>query len=132
MSAADDLFEVAGLTYAARGWLVFPWRPGRKELITKNGLHDATTDPEQIRRWWGETPNANVAIATGHTSGFWALDVDEHGKDGNSTLDGLERDHGALPVTVQQLTPTGGRHLLLRMNGVDVRNSAEKLGRSLD
>jgi Bifunctional DNA primase/polymerase, N-terminal len=28
-------------------------------------LHDATTDLEQIRRWWHRTPTANLAFPTG-------------------------------------------------------------------
>jgi Bifunctional DNA primase/polymerase, N-terminal len=47
-----------------------------KHPRTSHGLKDATTDQRQIRTWWTRWPNANVAIATGATSGFVVLDAD--------------------------------------------------------
>ena len=37
------------------------WHP---RLITA-GLHQATTDPDQVRRWWATWPEANVGLRTG-------------------------------------------------------------------
>ena len=64
------------LAYAARGWPVFPLRPGEKvPLIAKaaggNGVHDATTDPDQIRAWWTKHPTANIGLAAVPPSGCW-------------------------------------------------------------
>ena len=128
-----DLLEAA-LTYARRGWAVFPCLPGKKEPAIKTGFQAATLDEAQIRKWWSRRPRANIGIATGNTSGFWVLDVDEADeKGGGETLRAHERRCGALPNTVEQLTPSGGRHMLFRMNGVAVRNSAQKrLGPGLD
>ena len=39
-------------------------RPG-KHPRTRNGVHDVTSDLEQIRAWWGRWPNANIGVATG-------------------------------------------------------------------
>jgi Bifunctional DNA primase/polymerase, N-terminal len=36
--------------------------------IARHGFRDATTDPDQIRRWWRRQPDANLAIATGAPS----------------------------------------------------------------
>jgi hypothetical protein len=36
-----------------------------KHPRTKHGFKDASKDPDQIKRWWSESPNANTAIATG-------------------------------------------------------------------
>jgi hypothetical protein len=65
----------AALDYARRGWPVFPCKPGSKEPATIHGFKDATTDLDQITRWWWYNPAANVAIATG-APGPDVLDVD--------------------------------------------------------
>ena len=125
----DTLLESA-LSYADRGWRVLPCGERAKEPITEHGVHDATIDPAQIASWWGTHQHANVAVATGHESGFFVIDVD--GPEGVVSLSTLERQHNELPATVEQTTASG-RHLLFAMpGGVEIRNSAGKLGRGLD
>ncbi len=85
----------AALIYIQRGWSVFPLHniekgqcscrksdcssPG-KHPRTQNGLKDATTDSEQIKQWWEQWPEANIAIRTGKESGLCVLDIDpRHG-----------------------------------------------------
>jgi len=65
--------EIA-LQLAAKGKYVFPCRPRGKEPLTSHGFKDATTDPEQIRRWWSEHPDANLGLATGLLSRLVVLD----------------------------------------------------------
>jgi hypothetical protein len=102
----------AALAYAALGWPVFPLRPGDKiPLIPKteggNGVHDATTDPDQLREWWDRQPDANIGLAAGVTS--WcststSSDFLAEEPDGADTLLALERRFGPLPETVRQQT----------------------------
>lgn len=107
----------AALAYAERGWPVFPCRPGSKEPATAHGCHDATADPDQIKRIWRRHPEANVAIATG-TSGPDVLDVDiAHGRDGHTSL-GRAMAAGLLPAPAAVVaTPSGGAHLYYRGTG---------------
>jgi hypothetical protein len=108
-------FGRAALIYAqAFGWDVFPLVPGDKlPLISRDhggrGFLDATTDPDQIERWWTYCPDANVAIATGAASGFCAIDRDPR-NGGNESWDRLIEEHGRFPDTVEAQTGGGGWH----------------------
>ena len=53
------------LTYAGRGWPVFPCQAGQKTPATAHGHLDATTAPEQITAWFSRNPNWNLAITSG-------------------------------------------------------------------
>lgn len=71
-----NTFLSHALEYAEKGLHVFPLRPKSKIPLTTNGFKNATTDPEQIKAWWTQYPDANIGIATGAISGFWVLDID--------------------------------------------------------
>lgn len=135
----------AALEYATRyQWRVFPaWWPhdGRcacgtgcgksaaKHPLTRSGVHDASTDPDVIRTWWARWPLANVAIATGRASGLVVIDLDVRpGKDGRASL----RSIGPMPLTATARTGSGGLHLYYAHPGVDVPNSAGRVGPGID
>ncbi|MEA1674083.1 bifunctional DNA primase/polymerase [Nitrospirillum sp. BR 11163] len=125
----------AALEYALRGWRVFPCKRGEKVPATPNGCLDATCDPDQIKLWWGANPLLNIGIATGKESGLWVVDLDvKAGEyDGHETLRALCEQHGPLPLTATQTTPSGGRHLLWAWPDFKVKNSAKKkLGAGID
>src|SRR5215510_641064 len=97
------------LTYAARGWHVFPCHTPTehgcscrkqdcpdvgKHPRTQHGLKDATTDEATIRRWWTMWPEANIAIRTGAVSGLVVLDVDRR-NGGAESLRDLEQSYQA-------------------------------------
>jgi hypothetical protein len=117
------------LALAAKNIAVLPCVPGQKIPACARGLKDATTDVLQIRAWWDENPEFNLAIATGTPSGIFILDVD--GDTGEGALTELERERGALPPTVAVITGKG-RHLYFLMPNAPVRNSAGKIGEHLD
>lgn len=66
----------AALTYAQRGWPVFPCKPRSKEPGTAHGVKDASTNPDRIRRMFGRHNDPNVAVATG-APGPQGFDVDD-------------------------------------------------------
>ena len=96
---------------------------------TPHGCKDASLDPDVVKGWWGANPHANIAIATGEISKIFVADAD--GIDGQREFDKLERQHGALPPTLQVVT-ANGMHFYYRWPGVSVRNSASKLAPNVD
>lgn len=123
---SDELLEAA-LSYARRGWAVFPLAPrSKKPHEGSNGNLDATTDEGQIRLWWATEPRSNIGIATGDRSGFFVVDVD--GPDGEEELVRLAVG-STMPETVEALT-SRGRHILYERT-VPMRNKAS-IGPSID
>ncbi len=138
----------AALSYAAKGWHVFPTHSVRdgictcgksecnapgKHPIFKGGFKEATTDINQIEFWWHNMPWANIGIATGAVSGVTVLDVDMSAtKDGLQTLKTLESRFQAMPKTYVVRTGSGGYHYYLAAPSTTLRNSAGRLGEGLD
>jgi hypothetical protein len=134
------------LIYADRGWPVLPlWWPisggrcacGRsdcskpgKHPLSRHGLHDASTDPAVIRRWWARWPLANVGIRTGAASRLLVVDVD--GPAGMESLGALRREHGPL-LAAWVRTGSGGWHAYFELPADrHVPNSVGRLGPGLD
>jgi len=115
------------LRYGKLGWPVIPLRG--KLPITQHGSKDATADESQVRAWWARWPDANVGLATGHR--FFVVDVDVK-TGGEETWDMLRAQHGSLPATIEQLTGTGGKHILYTLPDFPVKNSASKIGPGID
>jgi Bifunctional DNA primase/polymerase, N-terminal/AAA domain len=107
-----SLLGRSALAYATRfGYAVHPLKPGAKTPITAHGFKDASTEPDQIRSWWTQTPEANIGIATGAVSGISVLDEDvKDGAGGDVTLAALLAEQGkSLEAHVRQTTWSGGR-----------------------
>lgn len=99
------------LDLAAAGWSVFPcWPRGDrgKSPMTTNGHLDATTDAEQVTRWWTARPDAMIGATV--PGGLIVLDIDP--RNGGSRA-ALEEVTGPLPetVTVTSGRGDGGTHL---------------------
>lgn len=99
------------LSYVSQGYAVFPLKPNAKiPFEGGHGFKDASKDPEVVRQWWSQHPEANVGIATGRISGIVVLDIDrKHGVDG--AVSAAELD---LPKTLTIRTPSGGFHLFFK------------------
>ena len=106
------VFGDAALRYAESDLHVLPLEQGTKRpaALTVNGVFAATTNAEQIRRWWSVNPMYNVGIATGASD---LCVLDEDGYQGQVSLAVLEAELGKLPPTTTQITPgkvVGGQH----------------------
>jgi Bifunctional DNA primase/polymerase, N-terminal len=74
VDAIRDNLRAWALHFAARGWHVFPITPGaKKPPVVGQWETRASTDPDQINRWW-QVPYT-IGIATG-PSGLVVIDLD--------------------------------------------------------
>jgi hypothetical protein len=123
----------AALSYAKRGWQIFPaTRSKTGYSIEKRGIDTGTpwgrtSDPEVIRTYWKRIPNANIGLAMGAISGVFDVETDTReghpdlAHDGATSLAALEAKHGALPRTLSFISPSGSVHRLFRHPGGDIR-----------
>lgn len=88
---------------------------GAKAPYTDTGFKAATTNAEQIARWWTQWPNAVPGIPTGETSGLSVIDGDidrDTGENiGEDQIENLVLNH---PKAVKVRTCSGGVHLIYR------------------
>jgi P4 family phage/plasmid primase-like protien len=107
-AAQDTTLGLAAASYAARGWAVFPLRPGGKEPLTPHGFKDASTDPEAIAAWWRRWPGANIGVSLGEAR-LVALDIDDP-----ALAEAVLAACPGLPQeTWCQRTPRGGLHVVV-------------------
>lgn len=120
------------LSYAVRGWHVFPLVPGGKTPLTEHGQNEASTDPARIEAWWRACPGANVGIHA-RPSGLYVVDVDcGPGKVGAASWDALRAEFGDTP-TYTVRTQGGGVHLYYAAGaGLELGNTAGRLGTDID
>jgi hypothetical protein len=150
---AENALLEAALSYAARGWPVMPLHSVQqvaggpavcdcrksncdspaKHPRTRDGLKSASTDPEQIKKWWGMWPRSNIGIRTGEIGPgryLTVLDVDPR-SGGNEALEALLQTHGQLPDTMVALTGGGGFHYFLE-GSQPIKTTSHRLGHGLD
>lgn len=99
----------AALAYASWGWHIIPVVPNGKVPATQHGVNDATTDLEQITRWWAQNPNYNIGIAAGKKSGIIVFDIDPR-NGGDTSWTTWTDKNGAVPDGAMQMTAGGGFH----------------------
>lgn len=130
------------LAYAAEGLLVFPLHNaaagkcscGRSCSVKRQGKHPrirsdwqkaATTDKDQIRRWWKKWPSANIAILTGTRSGLVVVDFDDDPK-AKELLKFCLHDERLNQTRIIK-TGSGGAHIYFRHPGTEVGNRTRML-----
>lgn len=94
--AASQTMLESALQWAEEGWYVFPLRPGSKFPLIKrahekgdkcrgecgrdgHGAYDGTRNPEKIRRWWTQNPNAGIGANLGEDRIAFDVDVNHGG-----------------------------------------------------
>ena len=133
----------AALSYAARGWYVFPCDPRGKEPVATGGHHSdgtpkrlrfsqaATNDPEAVCALWTRWGmDCNIGLACG-PSGLIVVDIDPRNS-GDETWHEVRRRHSVNDDTVTSLTGGGGTHYLYCVNGADPAQLRGELGPGVD
>lgn len=115
--------------WAKRGAAIVPLAPKGKTPIGGYSSRNALKGAEEVAAYFNDNPKANFGICMGGPLGLVVLDVD--GEEGRASLAGLVRVHGELPATVTVLT-SRGLHCYFVAPGLDVKNSAGRLGAGLD
>jgi hypothetical protein len=129
-------FVAPALPYAERlGWKVLLLGPGSKlPFFSKekggSGVHDATSNPDQIRAWGRICPDGNIGIACGEASGIVAVDIDPR-NGGEVSIRALAAKGNPFPKAPRQRTGNGGYHLLYR-HQPGIGNSKGRLGPGID
>lgn len=123
----------AALAARLQGFNVFPAVENTKIARIKNWQHLASSDEKQIREWWGQWPNDNVA---GLTTDKLVLDIDTR-NDGHisfkdfTDMSSLVGDE--LIRTAVHKTQGGGRHIIFQLPPhTHLKGGAHKFGRGLD
>ena len=143
----SELLLRFALDHVARGWPVFPLRPGDKRPAIRDWEGRATTDPNRIRRAWTAAPY-NVGVGCGRAALVVVdLDTPKPGTDvparwrqpgivdGTNELAALADHAGArLPIQTYTVgTASGGQHLYFAApEGPPLRNTAGRLGWLID
>ena len=87
-AAASPLGAAQALARA--GVPVFPMNSkGDKTPLSEHGVYSATTDLDEIARWWRWKPEALIAVSMGRRTGIFAIDVDASPP--HAGPDGVER-----------------------------------------
>lgn len=114
----------AALKYLKRGWSVIPIAPRDKKPLPGFGWKEFQTrfpTELEVRAWFTDHPDANIAIVTGEISGLVVIDCD--GPEADAALGELI---GHCPSTPTSGTGRG-RHRFFAHPGVKVRNAVKLL-----
>jgi len=113
----------AALAYHARGWSVIPVRRAEKRPYIKwKEFQTRLATPAELTDWFGQWPNAGVALVLGPVSNVFAIDVD--GPEAHAALGARLGTEPAGPRSVSGSRQPCRYHLLFTDPGVPTRAKA--------
>lgn len=98
---SEDTLKAA-LAHAKAGWRIHPLKENSKEPRLKNWPKKASSDPQVIKKWFRQYPDANVGGIPPHN--IFVLDID--GAEGKKSFKSL----ALKTLTAGVLTPRGNHH----------------------
>ena len=123
----------AALELADKGFYVFPCVRYEKRPAVTDWESKATTDKEQITKWFSHTTGRNIGVACG-PSNLVVLDIDvKNDKMGLDRIDELQEEFGDLPNTASAATPSGGLHYYFRaLEHTQARSTVSLIAEGID
>lgn len=113
----------AALRLRETGCSVIPIK-GKLPLVAWQEFQARRAEPEEIRQWFTQWPDAGVGVVTGAISNLVVLDIDVKGT-GEMITDPVSFVYGhGLTPTATVVTASGGLHLYYTHPGVRVPNAA--------
>ncbi len=105
----NNILLDTALQYREFSYSVIPVGKDKKPLIQWQRYQKEQASEEQIKRWWKQWPDANIAIITGDSSGIAVIDIDT--EEGKLAIQEYIPDSLVMPVAN---TPSGGQHLYFK------------------
>jgi hypothetical protein len=119
---------LAAREYAAMGMPIFPIVENAKRPATARGFYDATTDFEQLDKWFDpEAPIVHNIGVCPDDVGCFVVDCD--GSIGAGSFDLLSRMYPGARATLTVETPSGGKHFWYRGQ---MKSSVRKIAPGID
>lgn len=112
------------LHYQSLGLTVIPAGKDKVSLIKWKPYQNRISTVEEIKQWWTQWPDANIAIVTGKNAGIVALDLD---KKHNRSSKEFE-----IPKTACAKSGGGGEHFFLKHPGIYVKSDDAISGLGVD
>jgi len=111
----------AALEYQRKGFSVIPVHTkSKKPCFTWKGFQKKSATEEQIKKWWGKRPKANIGIVTGEVSGIVVVDIDK------------EEIPDWLPETLCSKTSKGWHYYYKYDPTRPIHNNVQVLGENID
>ncbi|WP_324189942.1 bifunctional DNA primase/polymerase [Nocardia cyriacigeorgica] len=137
--SSEPSLRAAALAAAARGWPVFPLRPGAKTPAINRWPDRASTDSSHINHWWRQCTSFNIGIVTGlAAAGLHVIDLDSPhmqppvAQYEDALAQFTDRVAVAVPATFTVATPAGW-HLYFRApRRRRLRSTIGRLGPGID
>ena len=110
--------------YIECGFTLVACAPKGKKPIESGWQNSKSTTMEDYYRWIQKTPNINIGMLTGKSSGVIGIDAD--GEEGRKHLEKISK--GDLPDTAKFTTPGGGIRLLYKYpNHIELKTKVDRL-----
>jgi len=95
----------SALKYCAKGYSVIPIGKNKKPIVKWEKYQKEKATPEEIKTWFKDFNNPNIAILTGQDANLFVVDCDS--KAAIEQIESMLPENIILPITS---TPRGGRH----------------------
>jgi len=97
------------LKYRRMGFSIIPCKRNKKPLIKWEPYQLQKPSEDEIKKWWGEHPDANIAIVCGQVSGVDVLDCDSQ-----EAYDNINEFYLSDTLSTPTVKTPNGRHLYFK------------------